>query len=328
MLTSKRPMGGIAPKNFSRQVLTPTSATVKANKMVPKPISDLKLGMMAQRKALEGLKPTSAEEAHAKESQLAVLNRALDLETEYSEATIRLNIASNIGAISALNNTISAANLEAQLKNACTDTNREKLINSVKYGVDMWRLQAHFANIQIMGQSAIGVPGCLQGPDLKPWILQAPSVYNSTGLLKTLADSVADAVSTNFKQWADFVTVPGLPWYPMFVAVASPFAPPTPNIPMPLVVCVSQNFSKLASPIQVETAIKSRLPDNFRIAEMDMFVYILSVHLANYFMQWMSSQNVMMVMGMGPVPTFNPPYVPVGPVVSGYVIPSPGHLAA
>jgi len=35
----------------------------------------------------------------------------------------------------------------------------------------------------------------------------------------------------------------------------------------------------------------------------------------------------MMVMGMGPVPTFNPPYVPVGSVGNGYVIPSPGHLA-
>jgi hypothetical protein len=36
---------------------------------------------------------------------------------------------------------------------------------------------------------------------------------------------------------------------------------------------------------------------------------------------------VMMVMGQGPVPTFSPPYVPVGPVVSGTILPTPGHLA-
>ena len=59
-----------------------------------------------------------------------------------------------------------------------------------------------------------------------------------------------------------------------------------------------------------------------------MFIYTVAVFLANYFVSWMSSQNVMMVMGLGPVPTFNPPYVPVGSVVNGYVIPSPGHLAA
>jgi hypothetical protein len=96
---------------------------------------------------------------------------------------------------------------------------------------------------------------------------------------------------------------------------------------MPLMTCVSQNFSKLASPSQLENQINAQLPNEFRIAEMDMFVYTVAVFLTNYFVSWLASQNVMMVMGMGPVPTFNPPYVPVGPVVNGYVIPSPGHLA-
>jgi hypothetical protein len=97
---------------------------------------------------------------------------------------------------------------------------------------------------------------------------------------------------------------------------------------MPLMVCVSQNFNKLASPSQFETQIMANVPNDFKIAEMEMFIYTLGAHLTNYFLSWLSSQNVMMVMGMGPVPTFNPPYVPVGSVVNGYVIPSPGHLAA
>ena len=208
-----------------------------------------------------------------------------------------------------------------------TDELRDKLVNAVKYGVDMWRLQAHFSNIQIMGQSAIGNPGCLQGPDIKSWILQSPGVYNMQGDERLFAHAVAEGVATNFKQWQDMVTVPGLPWYPMFVAVAAPFAPPTPNIPMPLMVCVSQNFSKLASPSQLELSINSGLPESLRTAEANTFIYMLSVHLVNYFISWLTAQNVMMVMGMGPVPTFNPPYVPVGPVVNGAVIPSPGHLA-
>jgi hypothetical protein len=33
-------------------------------------------------------------------------------------------------------------------------------------------------------------------------------------------------------------------------------------------------------------------------------------------------------MGSGPVPTYAPPYVPVGPVVMGDNIATPGHLMA
>ena len=211
--------------------------------------------------------------------------------------------------------------------NIFTDDLRDKLLNAVRYGVDMWRLQAHFANIMIMGQTAIGNPGCLNGPNLKPWILQAPGVYNATGDKATLIRSVADAVTVNFTQWMNAVTVPGLPWYPMFVAVAAPFASPTPNVPMPLIVCVSQHQDKLMSPYQIETAIRAQLPNKLLTESADLFLLTLSAQLANYFTSWLVSQNVMMVMGMGPVPTFNPPYVPVGSVVNGYVIPSPGHLA-
>lgn len=204
---------------------------------------------------------------------------------------------------------------------------REKFVNAVKYGVNMWRLQAHFSEIRIMGATAIGSVGCLQGPDIRPWIMQSPEIYNMQGNERLFAEAVAEGVATNFTQWQTRVTVPGLPWYPMFVAVPGPFAPPTPNVPMPLMVCISQSLSKLISPTELESTIKSALPDSMRSAEADTFIYMLSVQLGNYFTSWLTSQQVMMVMGMGPVPTYNPPYVPVGAVVNGSIIPSPGHLA-
>jgi hypothetical protein len=43
-------------------------------------------------------------------------------------------------------------------------------------------------------------------------------------------------------------------------------------------------------------------------------------------MIWIASQMVMLVMGKGPIPTFAPPFVPVGPVVGGDNIATPGHL--
>ena len=48
--------------------------------------------------------------------------------------------------------------------------------------------------------------------------------------------------------------------------------------------------------------------------------------LAAAFTMWLPMQQVMLVMGKGPIPTFAPPYVPVGPVVAGDIISTPGHL--
>lgn len=283
----------------------------------------------AQQDALNAYTPKSEEDSVALATQKNLLSNYQSIENQQTNVTTAYVTHSAQAVVSpGVADALSQADANAQLQALATDANREKLITAVRYGVDMWRLQAHFRDILIMGQTAIGNPGCLDGPRLKPWIMQAPGVTNASGYFRTLVTAVADAVDVNFKQWQDTVTVPGLPWYPMFVAVAAPFAPPVPNIPMPLMVCVSQNFSKLASPSQLENQIKAQLPNEFRIAEMDMFVYTVAVYLTNYFISWLTSQNVMMVMGMGPVPTFNPPYVPVGSVVNGYVIPSPGHLAA
>jgi hypothetical protein len=300
----------------------------KTPSISPAPISTQSEAIVAQQDALKAFIPKSDADTIALNTQKELLSNYQAIENQQATVTTAY-VASNAQSIASpgFPAALSQVDKEAQIKALATVENRDKLISAVRYGVDMWRLQAHFCNIQIMGQTAIGMPGCLQGPNLKPWILQAPAVYNTTGYFRTLATSVADAVDINFRQWQDAVTVPGLPWYPMFVAVPAPFAPPTPNIPMPLMVCVSQNFSKLASPVQIENQIKAHLPNDYQIAEMDMFIYTVTVHLTNYFVSWLSSQNVMMVMGMGPVPTFNPPYVPVGAVVNGYVIPSPGHLA-
>lgn len=310
---------------FQRTGVTKTPSSTR----IIEPIVDSRQAVAAQKQALGGVTSNSVAESTAISKQSSVLdNYELIQKQQATVDTAQTVQRSQSLFAQPASLSLNQATVEDSIKALATVETRDKLIAAVRYGVDMWRLQAHFCNIQIMGQIAIGVPGCLQGPQLQPWITQAPGVYSATGYLRTLANAVADGVSQNFQQWQAMVTVPGLPWYPMFVAVAAPFAPPTPNIPMPLMTCISQNFSKLASPTQIETSIKSLLPNEMRIAEMDMFIYTLSAHLTNYFISWLSTQNVMMVMGMGPVPTFNPPYVPVGSVVNGYIIPSPGHLAA
>ena len=46
------------------------------------------------------------------------------------------------------------------------------------------------------------------------------------------------------------------------------------------------------------------------------------------FLMWLPQQQVMLVMGKGPIPTFAPPFVPVGPVLMGDNLAIPGHLMA
>jgi hypothetical protein len=46
------------------------------------------------------------------------------------------------------------------------------------------------------------------------------------------------------------------------------------------------------------------------------------------FREWKVTAQIAGVMGKGPIPTYAPPYVPVGPVVMGDNISAPGHTIA
>lgn len=191
-------------------------------------------------------------------------------------------------------------------------------------GWDMWRLQAKFSDLQINGPVAIGMTGCLGGPELKDLImLSAPQ---STEMERKYSNSIAAHVSSAFKDWQDNVTVPGLPWYPAFAAFPGPMAPPMPNVPMPLIVCVSAKIDAMTNPSSLKSGMVDEHGDEEALHHEELFDAI-GKGLAAVFLIWVASQQVMLCLGKGPIPTFAPPYVPVGPVVGGSNIATPGHLA-
>lgn len=195
---------------------------------------------------------------------------------------------------------------------------------AVKYAVDMWKLSAHFSDLKIMAVSAIGTPGCLDGPELESHIRIHPKVQSLSGLARDMANGIAEGFSDNFFLWQDGVTVPGLPWYPAFAAFPGPNAPPMPNVPMPLISCVSNRVARLIVASEVADAIRQALPAN--LSSETAFINRVAAGLALGASTWLGSAQVMNVLGYGPVPTFAPPYVPVGPVVGGTNIAAPGHL--
>lgn len=183
---------------------------------------------------------------------------------------------------------------------------------------DLWRVQAFLKGVVINGPTAIG--GSLEGPALEPHILAfAPS---QSPLHGSVSPAIAKGISAAWLQTQRSVSVPGLPWYPSFAAFPGPLAPPTPNIPSPFV-SLTQDLSPTAAPA-LKQSMQSNLAGRVEFAAELLDAMAFSFSLAIF--TWRATQMVMMVLGKGPVPTFAPPYVPVGPVVGGDNIPTPGHL--
>ena len=206
------------------------------------------------------------------------------------------------------------------------------MIDAVGFSHNMWKLQAKFQNLQVMSVSAIGSPGCLDGPELESNIKNAPMCASWSGNKGKYRDAVAAGVSKCFKNWMGQVSVPGLPWYPAFAAYPLASAPPMPNIPMPLITCVSAKMSDIITPSSMKSEMISAFDGDLKKKDKDKhhesaFNAIATV-LSIAFLMWLPMQQVMLVMGKGPVPTYAPPFVPVGPVVGGDNISAPGHLMA
>ena len=208
----------------------------------------------------------------------------------------------------------------------------DAMVDAVQFAHNMWKLQAKFKDLQIMAVSAIGSPGCLDGPELESLIKNAPQCAAFTGNMAKHRDAVAKGVSKCFKDWQGQVTVPGLPWYPAFAAFPGPMAPPMPNVPMPLIACISAKMTSIIMPNDMKAAMDDALDGGMKDKDPEKHYEALhdaiATTLAIAFLMWLPSQQVMLVMGKGPIPTFAPPVVPVGPVMGGDNLPIPGHLMA
>jgi hypothetical protein len=109
-------------------------------------------------------------------------------------------------------------------------------------------------------------------------------------------------------------------------------APPMPNIPMPLIACPSPMMASICNPMQLAKAMDDALDGGMKDKDKDKQFEALHFGIATVlslaFLIWLPSQQVMLVLGKGPIPSFAPPFVPVGPVVMGDNIAAPGHLMA
>jgi hypothetical protein len=192
----------------------------------------------------------------------------------------------------------------------------DKTCSAICFAWDKWQQMASMAGILVNGPVAAG--GQLIGPTLQPLIM-AQGAKDTPNLTK-FTNVIATVISNAWLQFTTTVKVPGLPWFPAFVMITSPVAPPTPNLPC--------TFAQL---VQVPVSISAEVMKGQMIAQLGdpqaPFAPQIFESICFAFEQcyntWKMSTMVQ-AKGTGPVPTFAPPVVPGGPVVAGVAVVTPG----
>jgi hypothetical protein len=184
----------------------------------------------------------------------------------------------------------------------------DQISGAVHYAWATWQSSAALVGVVVNAVTAAG--GNVVGPPWEPLIL-AKSPTSPPGL--KLSQSIAAGLGGAWLQLTASMKVPGMPWYPAFAAFPAPVAPPTPNIPCP--VAALTMASSVVSKGALKMAMVAKHPG---ASSIDQNLYeALAEAFEQAFQFWTPSTMVTNVLGTGPVPTFAPPYVPVGPVVGG-----------
>jgi len=195
----------------------------------------------------------------------------------------------------------------------------EGICGAIHGAVDQWRQTATIAGVMIVGP--VASLGIVVGPPLTPLILAQGPKGTPQELKYTTA--IANALGTAWLPWQSSIKVPGLPWYPAFAAFPGPVAPPMPNVPVPLIALISVDAS--LSPGALSGLMMANLGDPTALHAQDLFDAI-SKAFNTVFTLFKTMTIVTNVLGTGPIPTFAPPFVPVGPVVGGVGTGPPGCL--
>jgi hypothetical protein len=200
--------------------------------------------------------------------------------------------------------------------NNALDNYLRRICDAIGQAHTVWSQRATLVDVIINAVTASG--GRLLGAGLEADIRQRGPLDDSWRRPRT--EAIAAGIGFCWDNWQRTVTVPGMPWYPAFASFPGPMAPPMPNIPVPLI-ALRQN-PLLLNYAQVKALMLSRYSGD-KEWPGELFEAV-AAGMERAFQTWAPTQMVRNVLGTGPVPTFAPPYVPVGPVVNGRGTQTPG----
>jgi hypothetical protein len=204
----------------------------------------------------------------------------------------------------------------------------EEFIDEMAKGVctswSNWQNAVMFTTGIINAVSCQITPGSLTGPPMMgmPMIMANTSSAGKPANFILFVKAIATAIDTAWNAWQMGYMVT-LMYPPTFSAFPGPMHPPTPNIPMPVVA-----GSSAGDAMMKKSMLKTLMLGNLSGVTPDDLTQLLFDKFAEGFCMvfdiWKASTMISNVMGTGPVPSFAPPFSPVGPVVGGFLVPKPG----
>ncbi len=187
-----------------------------------------------------------------------------------------------------------------------------------RVGVNEWIGRARIQGGRVSGPTAILGPGCLvSDTNIETRVLQ---ILTSSQVPREISAALAKVLAGAWNDWAAGFQIVLPTAYPSFAAFPGPFAPPTPAAVAP---SISQGNSV------GEASLKARLlvnklnlalrihPKRVPGTTPEQAMQSLADWVEGSFNEWKGLVTLAGMMGKGPVPTFAPPYVPVGPVIAG-----------
>ncbi len=135
------------------------------------------------------------------------------------------------------------------------------------------------------------------------------------GATHAVANAFDRALREAWDAWASHVLIPGVPVFPALAAWPGAEAPPTPGVPLPLVMLVSSESQGLTPPA-LSAAVRARLGDAGGSAAAQEGVSAFASQIGARFAAWIATAQALNLAGWGPVPSYGPS-VPAGPVVDG-----------
>ncbi len=181
-----------------------------------------------------------------------------------------------------------------------------------------WIGKARIQGGTVRGPSATLTPGSLVSEtNLEMRMVQ---LLTHPHVPREIAMDLAKVLAQAWKEWAAGFQIHLPKAYPTLAAVPGRFAPPTPaagapslsqgNSPGEASLKAPQLASRLTSALQMHaTKISGTGPD--------AAIKSLANWVDASFSEWKAGVKIVGLLGQGPVPTYAPPYVPIGPVVAG-----------
>jgi hypothetical protein len=184
-----------------------------------------------------------------------------------------------------------------------------------------WQTAATMTGILINGP-AVSL-GQMVGPPWNGPILASGAV--STPNLMKFTNVIANVIGQAWTMFQSTITFASpFPAFPAFAAFPGPMAPPMPSqVPIPFMSVFNVPVSLQAE--LLKTQMVAQLGDPQAPFAPQIFEAIATA-FQQCFDLWKTTTIITNIIGTGPIPTFAPPFVPIGPVVMGTGTMTPGGL--